>query len=326
MKIGLKKVSAAILAMTMAMPAWAKDTITFAHLADPSIEAAMWAINNGKVTSDLIDLEATAMEIPALIQSTSARTYDVVMTAGMGIPRAVERGLPLRIIAAGLRSSTTGEGSAIWTTKDSPIKSVEDLKGKKVAVYSLGSSGITLVRIALADVFGMDVSLQGGDIDFVEMPAPAMPAALATGKVDAATLIHSQAFKAAQDGDFVPTVETMKALQEKSKLQMVSAVLAGYEDKLNANPEAYKEFLRMIQESRAYALSHSDEVYTAVGKAYDVDPAFFDTWFTKFMDFPGDLLPQDIDALTYMWDGAIKIGALESYPAIETMIWTPESN
>ena len=326
MKNKLKLILAAAVATTIALPALAKETITFAHLSDPSIEAAMWAINNGKITSDLIEIDATAMQIPALIQATAARSYDVVMTAGMGIPRAVERGLPLRIIAAGLRASTAGEGSAIWVPKDSPIKKVEDLKGKKVAVYSLGSSGITLMRIALSDVFGMNVSLQGGDFDFVEMPAPAMPAALATGKVDAATLIHSQAFKAGQDGDFVPIVQTMQALQDKSKLQMISAVLAGYDDKLKARPEEFREFLRMIQDSRAYAVSHPDEVYTAVGKAYDVDPAFFETWFTKFMDFPGDLLPQDEKALVYMWDGAIKIGALDSYPELDNMLWKPESN
>ena len=326
MKTNVKLLLAAALAATLAVPAWARDKITFAHLADPSIEAAMWAINNGKVTSERIDIEATAMEIPALIQATAARSYDVVMTAGMGIPRAVERGLPLRIIASGLRASPAGEGSAIWVPKDSPIRSLEDLKGKKLAVYSLGSSGITLMRIALAEVFGMNVSLQGGDFDFVEMPPPAMPAALATGKVDGATLIHAQAFKAGQDGDFVPIVQTMQALQAETGLQMVSAVLAGYEDKLSARPEDFREFLRMIQDSRAYAIAHPDEVYTAVGKAYDIDPAFFDTWFTKFMDFPGDLLEQDKEALLYMWEAAIRIGALESHPPIDDMLWQPEGN
>ena len=35
------------------------------------------------------------------------------------------------------------------------------------------------------------------------MPAPNLPAALAAGQIDAATLIHSQAFKALQTGEFV---------------------------------------------------------------------------------------------------------------------------
>ena len=325
MKLSRILATAAVVVGGLFSPASAKETITFAHLADPSIEAAMWAINNGKVTSDLIEIDATAMEIPALIQATVGRSYDVVMTAGMAIPRAVEKGLPLKIIAAGLRTSEVGEGSAIWVPKDSAITSVEDLKGKKLAVYSLGSAGITLVRIALAEVYGMDVSLKGGDINFVETPAPAMPAALSTGQVEAATLIHSQAFQAMQSGDFIPLVQTSQALQEKTGLQMVSAVLAGYADKLDASPDLYKEFLRMIQASRAYVSEHPEEVYAAVGKEYDIDPAFFDIWFTKFMDFPGTLIPQDKEALVYLWTEAKKIGALESFPPLEDMVWSQVS-
>jgi len=317
---------AAAAALALTGPAFAKEKLTFAHLADPSVEAAMWAINNGKVTSDLIDIEATALEIPALIQATVAQTFDVVMTAGMAVPRAVERGLPLRIIAAGLRTSEVGGGSGIWVPKDSDIKTVDDLKGKKLAVYSLGSSGITLVRIALSEVYGINVSLEGGDIDLVEMPAPAMPAALATGRVDAATLIHAQAFKATQDGDFVPLVETSKALQDKTGLQMVSAVLAGYQGKLDADPANYTEFLRMVQDSRSYALANPEEVFGSVGAEFDIDPSFFNVWFSTYMDFPGTLIEQDSKALVYMWDQAIAIGTLESYPPLSEMFWQAESN
>jgi len=326
MKIFKPIILAATIAVSFVGQALAKDTITFAHLADPSIEAAMWAINNGKVTSDLIDVEATPLEIPALIQATVGRTFDVVMTAGMAIPRAVERGLPLRIIAAGLRTSEFGDGAGIWVRKDSDIKTIEDLKGKKMAVYSLGSSGITLVRIALSEVYGIDVTLEGGDIDLVEMPPSAMPAALSTGRVDAATLIHAQAFKATQDGDFVPLVQTSKALQDETNLQMVSAVLAGYADKLESDPANYAEFLRMIQESRAYALANPEEVFGAVGREFDIDPAFFDIWFNTYSDFPGTFLPQDGEALVYMWNQAIEIGAMESFPPLEDMLWQPESN
>ena len=77
----------------------------------------------------------------------------------------------------------------------SSVVAGDDLTGKKLAVYSLGSSGITLIRIALANAHGFNVDLESGDIEFVEMPPPAMPAALESGTIDAATLIHSQAYQ-----------------------------------------------------------------------------------------------------------------------------------
>ncbi|WP_118134679.1 ABC transporter substrate-binding protein [Oceanicella sp. SM1341] len=304
-----------------ASAAAAKETVTFAYLSDPSQEAILWALKNGKVSSETIDVEATPLEIPALIQATSARSYDVVTTAAMAIPRALSKGLELRMIAAGLRTNREGEGSAIWVKKDSDITSVEELKGKTLAVYSLGSAGITLVRIALNKVHGLDVSLQGGDLSFVETPAPAMPAALATGKVDAATLIHAQAYQAMKSGDFVPLVETSKELQDLTGLQMVSAVLAGYEGKLDAEPEKYHEFLRVLAASRDYALAHPDEVFTAVGAEYGIEPDFFATWFERFMEYPVEMSDNDRKAITMLWDEAVTLGLLDSHPPIEDTLW-----
>ena len=66
------------------------------------------------------------------------------------------------------------------------------------------------------------------------MPAPALPAALAAGRIDAATLIHAQAFKALQTGEFVAVTQTAADLTKKFGVRMVSAVLAGYGEKLDA--------------------------------------------------------------------------------------------
>lgn len=312
--------TAAILIPAMA-PAVAKETVTFGYLADPSHEAVLWALRNGKIKSETIEVTATPLQIPALIQATSARTYDVIQTAAMAIPPARARGLDLLIMGAGLRYHRSGEGAAIWVKKDSPIKSVADLKGKSLAVYSLGSAGITLVRIALHDVYGLNVSLKGGDLSFVEMPAPAMPAALATGKVDAATLIHAQAFKAMQTGEFRPIAQTAQDLIGQFKVRMISAVIAGYGDKLRAKPEVYREFQRVLRASMEYAQEHPAEVFTAVGKDFNIDPEFFKVWFSRFSEFPAVLSDQDIKAIDLLWEKSKALDILKAYPPISETIW-----
>lgn len=304
-------------------PAFAQQTIKFGYLADPSHEAVLWALRNGKVTSDNIKIEATPLGIPALIQATAARTYDVVQTAAMAIPRARERGLDLRIIGTGLRYHASGEGAGIWVKKDSPIKSAADLKGKKLAVYSLGSAGVTLVRIALAEVYGYNVALKGGDIDFVEMPAPAMPAALASGRVDGATLIHAQAFKAMQGGEFRAVAQTAQDIHNKFGVRGVSAVLAGYGDKLDAQKDVYLEFLRVLRASMEYARSHPDEVFTAVGKETGTSPEFFKAWFSRFSEFPVIVTSQDVKAIDMLWTQAIKLDLLQKAPPAQETIWAP---
>jgi NitT/TauT family transport system substrate-binding protein len=320
LRSGLAALTAAML-IQIATPAGAKEVITFGYLADPSHEAILWPLRNGKVKSDLIVVQPTGLQISALIQATSARTYDVIETAAMAIPRAREHGLDLLIMGTGLRYHTSGEGAGIWVKKDSPIKTIADLRGKRLAVYSLGSAGITLVRIALHDVYGLNVSLKGGDLEFVEMPAPAMPAALATGKVDAAALIHAQAYKAMQTGEFTPIAQTAQDLTNKFHLRMVSAVLAGYGEKLRAKPDVYREFQRVLRASMEYAKAHPNEVFPVVGKEFNIEPGFFSAWFSRFSDFPVVLSGQDVKAIALLWEKAKELDILKSYPPIQETIW-----
>jgi NitT/TauT family transport system substrate-binding protein len=314
--------AAALLAGATLQTAAAKDTVKFAYLIDPSHEAVVWAMKHGKVTSDKVDVEATPLQIPALLQATAARTYDVIETAAMSIPRARQHGLDLRIIGTALRYHAAGQGAGIWVRQDSPIHTVADLKGKKLAVYSLGSSGITLVRIALSEAHGLNVATRGGDLDFVEMPASGMPAALAGGRVDAATLIHAQAFKAMQTKEFRVVDETAQDNTKKFGVRMVSAVLAGYGDKLDAHPDRYIAFEKLLRRSMEYALHHQDEVFSAVGKETGVDPAFFRTWFTKFSEFPVSISDHDEKAIGILWDEAVKLKILKKYPPVKSVVWT----
>jgi NitT/TauT family transport system substrate-binding protein len=322
MKLILSALLATAMALGASTAAWSKDTMTFGYLADPSQEVVLWAVRNGKVSSDLIDIEATPLDIPALLQATPARTYDVIMTAAMAVPRAMERGLDLRILATSLRSNVSGQSGNIWVAKDSPIRNAKDLKGKSVAVLSIGSAAATLLRISLNKSDGLDVAIPGGDITFVELPPPAMPPALATGKVDAAQLSHIQAYQARKSGDFVPVVEADKNLYEVTNLLAVSAVLAGYQSKLDESPENYREFLRLLRASRDYALANPAEVFPAVAAEYKIEPDYFTTWFAEYFTVPFEFSDQDKQAVEMLWREAKALAVLPSYPTVDDATWS----
>lgn len=325
----MKHFAIAALVALLAAPASAKDTVTFAYLADPSHEAVMWALKNGKVTSDTIEVEADALQIPALIQGTATRAYDVVQTAGMAIPRLRNRGMDIRIIGTALRYHAHGEGADIWVPADSDIQSAEDLRGKRLATYSLGSSGVTLGRVALANSHNFNVDLEGGDVEFVEMPAPGMPAALAAGRVDAAMLIHAQAFEAQETGSFRSVVSTAVDNHDAFGVRMVSAVLAGYGERLDEDPEKYQEFLRLLNASVEYAKENPEEVFAAVSEETGTSVEFFERWFDEFSDFPVLISTDDRKAIETLWVEAEKLGILSDLPPIDDTVWdqavTPES-
>jgi NitT/TauT family transport system substrate-binding protein len=119
MKHVLRALCGAVMLLAPAM-AQAQTKITFGYLADPSHEAALWALRHGKVKSDKVAIESTPLNISALIQATAARTYDVIETAAVAVPRARERGLDLRIVGTGLRYHASGEGAGISRNSTSP--------------------------------------------------------------------------------------------------------------------------------------------------------------------------------------------------------------
>jgi NitT/TauT family transport system substrate-binding protein len=310
----------AILSLPRRAAGQSKQTITYGYLLDPAYDATLWAIRNGRVTSDLIDIQATGLVIPSLIQATSTKQFDVVMTAVIAVPAAAARGLDLRLLSAALVYKPEGEGGGLWVRKDSPITNASQLKGRKVASYGLRSTGWMYVRDVLHERYGLNIALEGGDFEQLEVAAPNLPTALGTGQVDAAALIHSQAWRASQTGEFVNICDTSKTLYELHG-QMVAAVNAGFPERISAHPEAYQEFCRMVKASSEYALANQAEVFGDLAKKTNLDPAFFTWWFGKTSEVPGTFTDGHARAVDLAWHMAKTYGLVPSVPDVKTLIW-----
>jgi NitT/TauT family transport system substrate-binding protein len=86
-----------------------------------------------------------------------------------------DKGIPVKIVALGHRS-----GAVLMVKHDAPIKTMPDLKGKRVAIPSRFAVDHLFVRRLLKQ-HGMAVT----DVEWVEMNPPDMPAALYAGAVAA---------------------------------------------------------------------------------------------------------------------------------------------
>jgi NitT/TauT family transport system substrate-binding protein len=315
------KLMAAPAVMTLARPGFAKEKVTYAYLLDPAYDAVTWAMSDGKVSSDLIAVEARGLAIPQLIQATSAKQYDVIMTAVIAIPPAAAHGLELKVLSTALQQSPNGEGAGVWVKSDSPFKNPKELKGKSLGSYALRSTGYTQVRLALIKKYGLNAALEGGDLKQVEIQAPNLPGALAVGQIDAATLIHSQAYRALKSGEFRPIAETGRDNIEAFGMCFISALNVSYPDRPAQRPDAFKEFNRMFRDSVRYALAHRDEVFGAVGKQTNLPPDFFDWWFEKSSDVPGTFEESHAQIINKFYELSKEIGMIESYPDIRTIVW-----
>lgn len=311
-----------LLALVSACASHAKEKITFAYQVDPVFEAVLWGIKNGKVTSDLIDVEAIPLAIPALIQATMTKRYDVVQTDTIGVPRSAERGLELRILSTAIRYRPEGDAQILFVPKSSAVKTINDLKGKKIAVSSLGSTGFHNLQFALGEVSGLNVNVMGGDFSWVELPPAAMYSALSQNRVDAASMSLTHTYRAKMSGEFRPAVFAGKILFDRFKVQMISSVNVSYPEKLDARPQAYREFNRLLKASADYMRAHSAEVYASVGKSYNVDPQILRGLQLTLAEFPAELEQQDLPALAKEWELAKKYGLLKVTPNVNHFVWT----
>jgi NitT/TauT family transport system substrate-binding protein len=135
-------------------------------------------------------------------------------------------------MSTALQQAAAGEGAGIWVKKDSAIQRPQELKGKALGSYGLRSTGYTQVRLALIHKYGLNAALEGGDLKQLEIQAPNLPAALAAGQIDAATLIHSQAFRALKSGEFRPIAETGRDNIEIYGMRFISALNVAYPERL----------------------------------------------------------------------------------------------
>lgn len=312
---------AAALSLATAAPVTAKETVTYAYLIDPALEGVLYGIKSGKVKSDTVQIEATPLAIPALIQSTTTKRYDVVMNAVLSIPRALEKGLRMEVLSTALRSVVGAESGGVWVKSGGPYKSLADLKGKTIGDTALQSTGTTWTRIALLKAHKVNVSYDSGDFKWVQMPAAALLGALESGRVDAADLIHLQAFEAIRSGKYRPLLATASDVQSLFGVQQVSAVNVGYPEKLDARPEAFKEFDRMLKASVDYANAHTDEVGKAIAEQYKISPEFFGWWLKNYSSFPGVVSEGDLKSMEVVWQNAQELGLMGKYPKAASVVW-----
>ncbi len=167
-----------------------------------------------------------------------------------------EQGVPIKIVYLGHR-----DGTAVMVHKDSAIRRMQDLRGKKVAVPNRYSNQRLLIFRALRDA-GMTVQ----DIELVEMPPPDMPAALYAKAVDA--ISSGEPFMGQTELDGYGRVLW---LTKDVWPNFISCVLAVHEDMIRDHPAAVQELVDGIARSGKWidaSMEHRMDVAQFVSQHY----------------------------------------------------------
>src|SRR5256885_867356 len=114
-------------------------------------------------------------DFPTVVESVKGGRLDATFMIAPLAMKLREQGVPVKIVYLGHR-----DGSTVMVRKDLPATSLRDLRGKTFAIPSKYSNQYLVIRKVMEDQ-GVDPS----EINFVEMPPPDMPGALAVKAIDA---------------------------------------------------------------------------------------------------------------------------------------------
>ena len=80
-----------------------RTAISLAVLDDPSRRAALYAVEQGIVGSDIVDLNITYLAPSEMADAATARQFDVVEATPLAVPLGIERDLQFVIVSGGLQ-------------------------------------------------------------------------------------------------------------------------------------------------------------------------------------------------------------------------------
>ena len=151
-------------------------------LAAESAAEITYAKELGYFAKAGLDVTITTMSnTPTIVAAVVAGALDIGYTTIDSVASIHSHNIPLVVIAPATDylDPATVKTAGVLVKPDSPIRTAKDLKGKIIAspaLHSLGTTGAS----AWIDANGGDSST----VQYVEIPFPAQPAALAQGRVD----------------------------------------------------------------------------------------------------------------------------------------------
>lgn len=162
----------------------------------------------------------------------------------------IDNGLDIKI-TAGIHTGCT----KLLVPKNSDIKSVSDLKGKKVGTGGLGAAGTIITRRSLYHS-GLNASLDNCDVEFVVYSESDLAQALQKGAIDAIVLGDPKASIAERDYNLKTIIDTAKDDEYKNEYCCISFVTG---DIAKNHPEVAEKFTRAIMKASQWVENNKEE-------------------------------------------------------------------
>ncbi len=198
----------------------------------------------------------------ALLPAVVSGQMEFAISNPLSIMLARGEGLDVRMITGYSHSLTEGDDvTSIWALPDSGISEPADLEGKTVAVNTLRTMGEVSINEIVRQAGG-----DPGNIQFVEMGFPDMPAALEYGNIDVAWV--PEPFQTILKNSGAELI-SYNYRETMAGVSTMSVITAG--DLIESDPELVERFAAAVDEVTAYAQANPDRVRETLTTFLEMD-------------------------------------------------------
>ncbi len=273
-----KRILAAVLALVLiatlfsacGKKAEAKETVKILNNHESLCLAPIHiAIANGYLDDEFKKIGQKYELVNSNIDTVTEQISSKEINAGYGLTgslmQPISNGLDI-VFTTGLHTGCT----KYYVKADSNIKTLKDLKGKKIGVPSLADSSVINLKRKLNDL-GFKVNGDKADITFAAYNMPDLPAALDNGGVDAIGIHDPVATTAERSYHFRKILDVGEDAKFKNEYCCQAYVSGAL---YRTNPEGAAAYTRAMQKAAAYIEAEPYEAAKIqIAKGYMPGPA-----------------------------------------------------
>lgn len=232
---------------------------------------------------------------PVMIEAAAGDRVDILGVGNMPVLVARAGGIDLKVIAKAAFNPAT---NAVLVRPDSPIKTLSELKGKKVAAQ-LGSS-VHYFLYQLLNPLGLSMD----DLQLVNLAGPDQGPALESGAVDAIVLWMPYRTQLEMAGK-------ARVLADSSHVPGSLSFYAVRNSFGTANPDLIEAFLKATQATNTYMRKHKEETVELLAKESQFPKAALAENLKGF-DWSLRITPKDVAEMKDIKDFLIKDHVLKN--------------
>lgn len=308
----MKRLFAILTLLAIASAAQAQKTVKIGVATSGGTTLPALVISQHKLDEKHgLKIDWVRLDQGALQKGFALRQFDVSFAqVASDLIRQRARGDKVKSVYVGIMANVY-----MLVKKESPYRTIADLKGRKVGLYSLTSSSTAALVKVMRDKHKLELRK---DFELVVAPPPVLAGLLQKGDLEAMINVDPLVLRLLESGAYRQILDADGEWQALAGSRLLVTTVAAWDDYAQKNPDEIRRLVRIYKEA-VDIIARDPQIYVSTGfiKASGLQetPAvvkMFEERFSKL--YTGRWDQALINSNRAVFETAIEMGNLESVP------------